>query len=90
MDQNAAMMQFFPLIVLFVLMYFIVIRPQKKQQLEHQKMLDALAKGDKVVMSSGVHGLVMDLDKETIVIRLEDNVRARFDRAAVARKVKSE
>jgi len=90
MDQNAVFAQFLPLIVLFALMYFIVIRPQKKQQLDHQKMVDALVKGDKVIMSSGMHGLIMDVEKDTIIIRLEDNVRARFDRTAVAQKVKSE
>ena len=91
MDQQSSIFaQLLPLVVLFILMYFIVIRPQKKQQQEHQKLVESLAKGDRVVTLSGMHGLVTDVDKDTVVLRLEDNVRVRYDKSAVSHKLKSE
>jgi preprotein translocase subunit YajC len=67
-------------------MYFLMIRPQQKRQKEHQKMLDSIKKGDKVITSSGMHGTVSDIDGTNYIIQVADNVKITFDKAAIANK----
>jgi preprotein translocase subunit YajC len=66
-----------------VVMYLFIIRPQKKRQDEHQAMLNALKQGDKVVLSSGIHGSVSSIDDKTVLIQIADNVRIRVEKSAV-------
>jgi preprotein translocase subunit YajC len=75
-----------PLMVgMFAIMYFIVIRPQQKQKRERETMLGAIKKGDRVVTTSGIHGTVAGIDEHTVVLRVGDQVKLTFDRAAVGR-----
>jgi len=67
-----------------LVMYFLLIRPQQKRQKEHQKMIESIKKGDKVITTSGIHGTVTDMDDKTYEIQITDNVRVRFERAAIA------
>lgn len=77
-----------PLMVgMFAIMYFIVIRPQQKQKRDRDAMLGAIKKGDRVVTTSGIHGTVAGLDEHTITLRVGDQVKLTFDRAAVGRIV---
>jgi len=69
-----------------LVMYFLMIRPQQKRQKEHQKMLEGLKKGDKVVTSAGIHGTITDSDDKTFEVQIADNTRVRFERASVAAK----
>lgn len=71
---------------LILIMYFLMIRPQQKRQKEHQKMLDSIKKGDKVVTSAGMHGSVVDIDGSTYTIQVADNVRIKFEKSAIAQK----
>ncbi len=80
---NAGMIQFVMLIGIFVLFYFIAIRPQRKRQKEHESMVSALKKGDEVVMSSGMLGKVTGLDDPYTTIKVADNVELKFQKAAV-------
>ena len=64
--------------------YFLILRPQQKRQKEKQKMLDALKKGDKVVTGGGMHGTVSGLDDKTVLLQVADNVKMKFERAAIA------
>ena len=75
-----------PLILIIGIMYFLMIRPQNKKQKELQKMLDALQKGDKVVTIGGIRGTIASVKKDsnTVVIRVDDNVKIEFNRSAVA------
>jgi preprotein translocase subunit YajC len=68
---------------LFALFYFVAIRPQRKRQKEHEAMVQALKKGDEVIMSSGMLGKVINLDDIYVTVKVADNVELKFQRAAV-------
>ncbi|MEK4874136.1 preprotein translocase subunit YajC [Bacillus smithii] len=74
---------FLPLIIMFVLFYFLLIRPQQKRQKQVMNMQNSLEKGDKIVTIGGLHGIVDSLDENTIVIRCGDGSRLTYDRSAV-------
>ena len=73
----------FPLLLMFVLFYFLLIRPQQKRQKAVQQMQTDLQKGDKVVTIGGLHGIVDALDEGTVVIKCGDGSRLTYDRAAI-------
>jgi preprotein translocase subunit YajC len=77
------MFQILFLVGLFVLFYFIAIRPQRKRQKEHQQMVSALNKGDEVVTSSGILGKVTSLDDNYMVLNVANNVDMKFQRVHV-------
>lgn len=67
----------------FVLMYFMMIRPQMKRQKEHKAMLDKLSRGDEVLTSGGLAGVVTDIGDNFVTIEVADNVRVRVQKSAV-------
>jgi len=82
------MLQFIlPFAMMFAILYFIVLRPQQRQKSEREKMLSALKKGDRVVMTSGMHGTVIGLGEHTVTVRVADQVKLEFDRSAIGRVV---
>lgn len=85
-----ALGSFLPLILIFVIFYFFLIRPQNKKQKETQKMINALKKGDKVITIGGIHGVVSSVKEKTIIIKVDDNAKIEFNRTAVASVEKSE
>jgi preprotein translocase subunit YajC len=74
------MFQILFLVGLFVLFYFIAIRPQRKRQKEHAEMVSKLSKGDEVVTSSGILGKVTSLDDNYMVLNVANNVEMKFQR----------
>jgi preprotein translocase subunit YajC len=72
-----------PLILMFVLFYFLLIRPQQKRQKSVQKMQSDLKKGDKIVTIGGLHGFVDSIDDRKVVIKCGDGSRLTFDRNAI-------
>jgi preprotein translocase subunit YajC len=72
-----------PLIFMFVIFYFLLIRPQKKQEKERQKMLGALSKNDEIVTSSGIHGTVVNVKDKTCILRIDDNVKIEIEKNCV-------
>jgi preprotein translocase subunit YajC len=75
---------FLPLIVLFVLFYFLLIRPQNKKQKEHRQMVEALASGDEVVTAGGVLGKVTDVGEQFLTVEVANNVSVKVQRHTVA------
>ncbi len=73
-----------PLLVIFAIFYFLMIRPQQKQQKKHREMLSALKKGDRVVTRGGMMGTIHAVDETTITLEVADNIRVRFSRDAIA------
>lgn len=71
---------------IFLIMYFLMIRPAQKRQKEHQKMIDSLKKGDKVITNAGIHGTIVDMDGSTITLQVADNCRIQFEKTAIAGK----
>ena len=78
-----------PILLMFVLFYFLLIRPQQKKQKNVQKMQNELSKGDKVVTIGGLHGIVDAVDEGKIVIKCGDGSRLTYDRNAVREVVES-
>ena len=78
-----------PILLMFVLFYFLLIRPQQKRQKNVQKMQNELSKGDKVVTIGGLHGIVDAVDEGKIVIKCGDGSRLTYDRNAVREVVES-
>nr|WP_314090628.1 preprotein translocase subunit YajC [uncultured Campylobacter sp.] len=76
-----------PLVVLFAIFYFLVIRPQQKQQKAHAAMLAALEKGDKIITSGGLICEVIKPEEDFIRVKLNDDVIVRVSREFVARKI---
>ncbi|MDM5211501.1 preprotein translocase subunit YajC [Peribacillus sp. NJ4] len=75
--------QILPLILMFVLFYFLLIRPQQKRQKATQNMQSSLKKGDKVATIGGMHGTIDAIDELQIVIKSPDGTKLTFDRAAI-------
>jgi preprotein translocase subunit YajC len=71
------------LVGLFVLFYFIAIRPQRKRQKEHKEMVSALTKGDEVVTSSGILGKISGIDDNYVVLNVANNVELKFQRVHI-------
>jgi preprotein translocase subunit YajC len=69
---------------IFVIFYFMIIRPQQKRAKEREKLLSNLQKGDKVVTSGGLHGVVAGLDEKTVLLEVGDKVKMTFERSAVS------
>ena len=82
------LVQLFPLVLIFGVMYFLMIRPQMKQQKELAQMQSKLKKNDEVVTSGGLHGTVVNLKDSVVTLRLDENVRVDVDRNCVGRLVK--
>jgi preprotein translocase subunit YajC len=72
---------------IFAIFYFLLIRPQQKQRRERESMLSTVKPGDRVVMSSGLHGTVVKLSEQGVTIKVADQVRLEFDRSAIGRIV---
>ena len=72
-----------PLVLMFVVLYFIMIRPQMKRQKEHKAMIEALAKGDEVVTAGGLLGKVTKLGDSTLQVELAQGVEVQLQRSAV-------
>jgi preprotein translocase subunit YajC len=79
----ATILQFLPLVLVMVIFYFLVLRPQMKRQKDVQKMIEALKKGDRVITSGGMYGDVVDLREDRVVLRVAENVKIEFAKSAV-------
>jgi len=73
-----------PLVLMFVVLYFIMIRPQMKKQKEHRAMIEALAKGDEVATAGGVLGKVTRINESTLHVEIAEGVEVQVQRSAVS------
>ena len=81
--QGGALMGYLPLVVIFALFYFMLIRPQMKRAKEQRKMIESLAKNDEVVTSGGLLGKITDLDESFITVEIAEGVRVKIQKNAV-------
>jgi len=79
---------FVPLIFIFI-MYFVMLRPQKKRQQEQQRLISSLKTGDRVVTNAGIHGLISNVKEATVIVKVADNVKIEMEKSAIANVVKS-
>ncbi len=75
-----------PFILIFIIFYFLLIRPQQKRQKEHQKMLESLKRGDKVITAGGIYGVIESVGTNTVTIKISENVKVRFGKGYIAAK----
>jgi len=78
-----------PLVAMFAIFYFLLIRPQQKQQKAVREMQNSLQKGDKIVTIGGLHGILDSIDEDKIVLKVSDGTRLTFDRRSVREVVKN-
>ena len=83
-DPKSQMMGLLPLVAMFAIFYFLLIRPQQKRAKEHKAMLEALKKGDEVVTSSGMMGRVTALADDVVTVEVAPDVKIKFQKSAVA------
>ncbi|KAJ9764903.1 preprotein translocase subunit YajC [Campylobacter jejuni] len=88
MAENSILTSLLPLVVLFAIFYFLVIRPQQKQAKAHKQMLESLQKGDKIITNGGLICEVVKPEEDSIKVKLnEDNVTAKISREFIAKKI---
>ena len=73
-----------PILLIFVIFYFLLIRPQNKKQKETEKMIAALKKGDKIITIGGIHGVISSTKENTVIVKVDDNTKIEFNRSAIA------
>jgi len=78
-----------PIILIFVIFYFLLIKPQKKAQQEHRNMLTQLKKNDEVVTSGGIHGTIVNVKDNSVVLKIDDNVKIEVQKSAIGTLKKS-
>jgi preprotein translocase subunit YajC len=70
--------------LVFVIFYFLIIRPQNKKQKDAQKMIAAVKKGDRVVTIGGVHAVVSSVKEKTVILKVDENTKMEFSKSAIA------
>ncbi len=81
---------FIPLILMFVIFYFLLIRPQQKKSKEHRQMITNLKKGDRIVTSGGIYGRITGLDENTLTVEIAEKVRVKLNRGNVSARIQAE
>jgi preprotein translocase subunit YajC len=81
---------FVPFILIFVIMYFLLFRPQRKRQQEQQRLVAALKTGDRVVTNAGIHGLIANVKETTVMLKVADNVKIEMEKSAITNVLKPE
>lgn len=76
---------FLPFIIIFVIFYFLLIRPQKIQQRKHQELIANIKKNDKIITSGGIHGTVVRVKDDTLVVKVDDNTKLEIQKNYIAK-----
>src|SRR2546422_8976150 len=79
---------FVPFIFIFIIMYFVMFRPQKKRQEQQQKLMASLKTGDRVVTNGGIHGLISNVKDTTVIVKVADNVKIEMEKSAITNVLK--
>ncbi|MDP3792081.1 MAG: preprotein translocase subunit YajC [Candidatus Omnitrophota bacterium] len=74
-----------PIVFIFIIFYFLLIRPQKKAQNEHKNMIASLKKNDEVVTSGGIHGTIVNVKEAAVTLKVDDNVKIDVEKSCIAR-----
>lgn len=80
---------FIPIILIFIIMYFVLFRPQMRRQKEQTRLVSSLKTGDRVVTSSGIHGMITNVKDTTVTVKVADNVKIEMEKTAVTNVVKA-
>ena len=83
--QSSPLMSLLPIALIFVIFYFLLIRPQKKQQQDHAKMIEGLVKNDDVVTSGGIFGTIVNIQDDIVTLRIDDNTRIKIQKGSISK-----
>lgn len=89
MNEPSPVLQFLPLVFLFAIFYFLMIRPQQKKQKEHLQMLSKIDKNDEVLTAGGLHATVVSVGDKTAMIRIADNVKVEIEKSSILQVTKA-
>lgn len=78
-----------PFLFIVVIMYYVMLRPQMRRQKEQARLVAALKTGDRVVTSSGIHGLISNVKETTVIVKVADNVKLEIEKNAVTNVLKT-
>ena len=81
---------FVPIILIFVIMYFLLFRPQMKRQKDHARLVAAVKTGDHVVTGSGIHGMITNVKDRTVIVKIAENVKIEMEKSAITTVVKAD
>lgn len=79
-----------PFVLMFVIFYFLLIRPQQKKQKTRNAMLSALKKGDKIVTIGGLHGTIVEITDDIVVVKVNDVTKLTFDRGSISHSINTD
>jgi preprotein translocase subunit YajC len=80
---GAGAMQFLPFVLMFVMMYFLLIRPQRMKQKALAAQIAGMKKGDQVISAGGIHGTIANLKEQTVIVKVADNVKLEFQKSSI-------
>jgi preprotein translocase subunit YajC len=86
---GSGLLNLLPFVFIFVIMYYVMLRPQMRRQKEQARLVSALKTGDRVVTSSGIHGLISNVKDTTVIVKVADNVKLEMEKTAVTNVVKT-
>ncbi|WP_069659811.1 preprotein translocase subunit YajC [Arcticibacter eurypsychrophilus] len=81
---TSQLMSFLPMVLIIVVFYFFMIRPQMKKAKDQKKFIEELKKGDKVITSAGIHGKIVEMNDTSFLIEVESGTKIRFDKSAIS------
>ncbi|MCY3763423.1 MAG: preprotein translocase subunit YajC [Gemmatimonadetes bacterium] len=82
---GAPLVQLLPFVLMFLVLYLLILRPQIRKQKAQQRMIDELEKGDRIVTTGGIHGVILNIKDDILVVKIAENVKVDLSRAAVQR-----
>jgi preprotein translocase subunit YajC len=86
-EQPPFWIQFIPFVFIFIIFYFVLIRPQVKRQKEQQALLNDLKNGDKVIISGGIHGTIAGIQDKIITVKIAENVKIDVEKESITTRV---
>ena len=78
------LMNLLPVVLIFIVFYFLLIKPQKKAQNDHKKMIEGLKKNDEVITSGGIHGIIANVKDDTVTLKVDDNVKIEVQKNSIS------
>ena len=89
MPPGSPLQSLMPFVLIAIIFYFLIIRPQQKRAKEQAAMIASVKTGDSVVMNSGIHGIVANVKEGTLLVKVADNVKIEFEKSAIASVAKT-
>jgi preprotein translocase subunit YajC len=89
-DGGGGFAAFVPLILMFAIFYFLLIRPQQKKAKQHRELLSSLKKGDRIVSTGGLHGIITGISDDVVTVEIAPKIRVKISRGYIATLAKRE